>query len=379
MSARLHVLLGAGGVGKTTLAAGFALSLARAGSRVGLLGIDPARRLQSALGVTLQDRAMPVAGWQDPRSLSGETGSLHTALLRPEDCLRRWAEESSHDPEALAQLLRNTFFLALADRLAAAADVLAAIRVAEWAERDSAMTDLVVDTAPGLNAIDFLRRPRALTAFLEGRLIRWLRAIAPSRSRHALTDVLRGGARRTAFGLSRLGGMKLLLELGDFVSLVEAMLERMLERLDRAQKWLRDPSTEILLVTAVRDDAADAARNIASALDAAGLAPRATVLNRTLPDTLATELARVTHREPATSEAPWPREALVVATYARLYIDMQSRVAAAVRPLAPRFVVVPAARGLDEDTRIGALTALGDRLRDGLREAEPRVAVAIAE
>ena len=81
MSARLHVLLGAGGVGKTTLAAGFALSLARAGSRVGLLGIDPARRLQSALGVTLQDRAMPVSGWQDPRSLARETGSLHAALL----------------------------------------------------------------------------------------------------------------------------------------------------------------------------------------------------------------------------------------------------------------------------------------------------------
>ena len=38
MSARLHVLVGSGGVGKTTLSAGYALALARSGRRVGLLG-----------------------------------------------------------------------------------------------------------------------------------------------------------------------------------------------------------------------------------------------------------------------------------------------------------------------------------------------------
>ncbi|MFO0593637.1 MAG: ArsA-related P-loop ATPase [Polyangiaceae bacterium] len=372
MTARLHVLLGAGGVGKTTLAAGYALSLARSGSRVGLLGIDPARRLQGALGVILRDEPLPVTGWEEPAA--PPRGALNAALLRPEDCLRRWAEESASDPAALAELSRNTFFLALADRLAAAADVLAAIRVAEWAERDPAMTDLVVDTAPGLNAIDFLRRPRALTVFLEGRLIRWLRAVAPSRSGGALSDVLRGGARRAVGGLSRLGGTRLILELGDFVSLVEGMLERMLSRLEKAQGWLQDPATEILLVTAVRDDAADAAHKIARALRAAGLAPTSAVLNRALPASLAAELARLTRSDPSENQAPidppWPREAHVIATYARLYIEMQERVAAAVAPLSPRLVIVPAARGLDEDARASALTALGDRLRNGLLAAD---------
>ena len=82
MTPRLHVLLGAGGVGKTTLAAGYALALAREGRRVGLLGIDPARRLQGALGLALPDLEVPVPG--APR--------LQAALLRPTDCLRRWAE-----------------------------------------------------------------------------------------------------------------------------------------------------------------------------------------------------------------------------------------------------------------------------------------------
>ena len=68
MTARLHVLLGAGGVGKTTLAAGYAVALARAGGRVGLLGIDPARRLSGALGLTLADREVVVPAFgRSPR------------------------------------------------------------------------------------------------------------------------------------------------------------------------------------------------------------------------------------------------------------------------------------------------------------------------
>lgn len=368
MSPRLHVLLGAGGVGKTTLAAGYALALARAGGRVGLLGIDPARRLQSALGIALQDVAVRVAlvngSLHAPEDES--VGVLHAALLSPADCLRRWAAETCDDREELERLLGNTFFLALADRLAASADVLAAIRVAEWAESDPGLTDLVVDTAPGQNAIDFLRRPQALTAFLEGRLIRWLRAMAPSHHGGALAGMLRGGARRAVGGISRLGGTRLLLELAEFLSLVEAMLERMLVRLGHVQKWLADGSTEILLVTAVRDDAVTTAQKLAEALHGAGLSPRAVVLNRALPETLAAELSALVGTEASAQPDATIAPEVVLARYARTYIEMQRRVARAVRPLAPAFVVVPAARGLDEGDRIGALTAVGERLRAGL-------------
>ncbi len=361
---RLHVLLGAGGVGKTTLAAGFAVALARAGGRVGLLGIDPARRLQGALGLTLVDAPAPVPGAE----------GLRAALLSPADCLRRWAAETSDDPATLARLQRNTFFVALADRLAASADMLAAIRVAEWAEGDPSLTDLVIDTAPGLNAIDFLKRPQALTAFLEGRLIRGLRALAPAHGGGALAGVLRGGARRAVGGIARLGGTGILLELADFVALVESMLERMLARLESAQRWLRSGSTEILLVTAVRDDAAEGAKKLAEALRDAGLAPRAAVLNRALPEALAEELADIV-RSAGGARAGGPErlapEVAVLAQYARSYIEMQRRVARGIAELAPALVVVPAARGLDEPGRIDALAKVGERLRRGLLDAPP--------
>lgn len=349
MSPRLHVLLGAGGVGKTTLAAGYALALGRAGGRVGLLGIDPARRLQGALGLTLQDLEAPVPG---------AGGHLHAALLRPDESLRRWAAEACPEEEARARLLANPFFLALADRLAASADLLAAIRVAEWAERDPRLTNLVVDTAPGLNALEFLRRPRMLAAFLEGRLVKWLRVLARAPRSGALGGVVRGGARRALSGLVRIGGSGMLLELADFLSLVEGMLERMLERLAHVQRWLADPSTEILLVTAVRDDAALTARLLAEALAEVGLSPTATVVNRALPATLAAELASV----------EVPAEAAGLVRIALAHDAMQRRLIEAVGPLAPRVAVVRSVMGLDEGGRLDALAALGERLREAMGE-----------
>ena len=347
MSAKLHVLLGAGGVGKTTLAAGYALALGRAGARVGVLGIDPSRRLQGALGIELPDVQVLVPN----------AGELRAALLRPEACMRRWAAETCADREEREKLLRNPFFLAVADRLATATDLLAAVRVAEWGERDPQLEDLVVDTAPGLDAIEFLRRPQRLTAFLEGRLVAWLRQLSTTSPQGALRDAVRGGARRVLGGLVRIGGTRMLRELADFVSLAQGLFSQMLARVERMQRWLASSETEILLVTAVRADATHGARQLVDALAGVGLAPTATVLNRAVTPELADELA---------SLGSLPPDAAGLVRYARAYSEVQASVSETLRPLAPRLVHVEAKPGLDAPERVAALAALGERLRRAL-------------
>jgi anion-transporting ArsA/GET3 family ATPase len=343
MTVRLHILLGAGGVGKTTLAAGYALALARRGKRVGLLGIDPARRLQTALGLPLTDLEVPVAG----------AAGLSAALLRPTDCLRRWAKEASPDDARRARLESNAFFLAMADRLAGASDLLAATRMVEWAEHDPSLTDLVVDTAPGLNAVEFLRRPKSLMAFLEGRLVRWLKWLA--RRRGGVMGGLSRGAARVLGGLARIGGTKMLLELADFLLSVEEVLTSMLRRLDAAQAWLSSPDTELVLVTAVRDEAADTAAQLIAELKGVGLKPAVLVVNRALPVGLGRELAPV-------DLATLTPEAQAVVRFARGSAELQARLVEALKSLAVPVKLAPAARGLDAADRLGALERLGDAL-----------------
>lgn len=347
MTARLHVLLGAGGVGKTTLAAGYALALAQQGRRVGLLGIDPARRLQTALSLDLPDLEVPVPG----------APTLEAALLKPAESLRRWAEEACPDPGVRARLVANPFFLALADRLAGASDILAAVRLAEWAEHDPELTDLVVDTAPGFNAVEFLRRPQRLSAFLEGTLVTWLRWFAkgPTGTFGAL---LRGGAQRVLGSLAHVIGGTVLLQLAEFVSLVDGVFARMAQRLAQMQKWLRDPSTEILLVTAVRSDAVVTTREIATAIGSVGLSGSVVVVNRALPPSLGPELE-------ALRDVVLPPEGLAVTRYARAFAQTQAQVVAEVAQLAPRVVIVPGSTGLDTEGRLEALRALGQYLLPG--------------
>lgn len=345
---RLHVFVGAGGVGKTTLAAGYALALARSGKVVGLLGVDPARRLQGALGLTLPDLEVQVP----------HAGQLRAALLRPADCLRRWATESIADPAERERLQHNAFFLALADRLAGASDVLAAVRMAEWAERDPTMTDLVVDTAPGLNAIEFLARPDSLVAFLEGPLVKWLRRLGKGKS-GVLGAIARSGA-RVIGGLARIGGTTMLFELADFLVLVEGVFSKMLTRLERDRAWLRSDATHLLLVTAVREDTVTSVRQLTAALQAISVPARAIIVNRALPTSLATELAPL-------QVARLPPETAAVVRFARGYAELQQRVIASVAPFAPAVAVVPAARGIeDEEARLETLLGLGQHLLSAL-------------
>ncbi len=338
MSARLHVMLGEGGVGKTTLAAGYAIALAARGRNVALLGIDPARRLQSALGLPLGDGAVRV-----PLAAAGE---LHAAVLSPESTLRRWATEGIPRHADRERLLQNKLFAAMADRLATTTDVIAAVRIAEWMEREPAIGDFVVDTAPGRNGLEFLTRPSALVALMKGRLLGWLREP-------------RGLGRRVVRGLSHLGGAPLLAELGELSSFALSAFERVLARLERAEEWVGDPSTEVLLVTAVREDAALQNRALRAALAQAGLAPAAVVVNRALPSALEAEIAGV-------ELAPLDEPARAIVRYARAYSELQSRVLRESSSLVARVVRVSAATGLDGADRLELLGALGDELARAL-------------
>ena len=340
---RLHVLLGAGGVGKTTLAAGYALALADRGGHVGLLGIDPSRRLQDALDVELSDREVPVRGAEH----------LRAAIVHPHQAIERWVLQACAERGAVARLEANPFFAALGDHLATAIDILAAARIAEWVERDAALTDLVVDTAPGIAAVEFLRSPRQVQGLVTGWMLRWLRAVA--RTGDERFRGLRLGARRVLGGLASVVGTRMVIDLADFVAQVRAPLERMLARVEYTERWLRSDAAELLVVTSPRDTAATGAAQVAAALRAEHLPLRAVIVNRTLPGKLAAELDAI---EPPAGSEPF-------IGHARAYASAQADVLAEVSAWAPQVLTLPS-QPAQMEARRPALLELGASLLHGL-------------
>lgn len=347
MTVRLHVMLGDGGVGKTTLAAAYSLALAEEGRNVALLSIDPARRLQSALGL---------ADLRTEVRVATSRGALWAGLLLPDATLRRWATEALEDDAARERLLESRLFRIVADRLATTTDVIAAARIAEWVEQDASLTDFVVDTAPGRNGIELVRRPAALVDLLKERRLDWLRHAQPV-------------GRWLLRALSPISGLDVIAELVGVARSLDQPARSAIARVERAQALLHQPTTAFFLVTAVREDAARGAARLAAALAEEGLAPTAVVVNRTLPLDVGEGLA-------ALDTSALGAEARTVVRYARASAEVQASVLEAAKGIASALITLPAQSGLDEEDRLRSLVALGrvlaQRVHDHERSA-PRV------
>lgn len=364
----LHVFLGAGGVGKTTLSAGFALALARQGRRVGLISIDPARRLKGALGVEeLKESGTEIQTGQS-------VGSLHAAVFNVSECFERWIENEGMNPERRNRLFENKLFRAVVEKFATSTDTFAAVRVVEWSEQQE-FDDIVVDTAPGIHAVDFLSKPDKLLAFLDGKLVEWLKwfvGVDPDK-RSLLHRVVKSGARKILDGLAQIGGKLFLINFGEFLVLLDDVFATMFRRLEGVVKWLRSEKSHFYLVTAVREDAVFVARRLRSELEAVGVSPRMCVVNKSFPESLSVDegfrqlLDAHSARIKAQQQSSHGQQALVhppepFLNYLASYGKLQARVLKEMKSTAACLVQIPLASELDgtESIRLEDLMKLGN-------------------
>ncbi len=194
--ARIIIVTGAGGVGKTTLSAAIGAALARRGIRTLVLTVDPARRLADALGISLND-----GGTNRPTPVPGLPG-LDAVMI---DVTASWeAITRRHsDPDVADRLVDNPYFRAIADRFPAAQSYAAGEQVAEFAQ-SGAWELVVVDTPPAAGGLDFFTAPRRMRDLVGGRLLRWLTGAhipgrrllyrATARPMLRLTDMVLGSA-----------------------------------------------------------------------------------------------------------------------------------------------------------------------------------------
>jgi anion-transporting ArsA/GET3 family ATPase len=261
-SQRIVVVVGTGGVGKTTVAAAAALEAARRGRRVLALTIDPARRLCGALGLDFdlgnEEREASRNAATDLRSEALELpperqkefgirqGSLHVVMLDMKRTFDGLVHRFAENEEVEARIRENPIYQHVSDALAGSSEYAAMEKVFELSE--SGEYDLiVVDTPPSQHALDFLDAPRRLLEFLDSRLVQLLFHPAMAAGRFGFRLFHRTG-QKILRGLERVSGVGFLEDISEFLLAFEEMSDGFRQRAGEVRKLLLGPTSSFLLV-----------------------------------------------------------------------------------------------------------------------------------
>jgi anion-transporting ArsA/GET3 family ATPase len=244
---RLLVVVGAGGVGKTTLAAALGLQSARAGRNTLVMTFDPSLRLKDALGVGEEARERAV------RVKSGTKGSLSVALLDARLTFDRLIRRYAPDDAAAERIFGNRFYRDLAGNLAGILEYMAVERLFEVAA-DGSYDRIILDTPPTRQALDFLEAPDRIVNFLDSGAVRL--ALKPwwDEGGGLKRIPMRIAAKSVEQIVDRVIGVRLLRDMVEFFRAFAPLYDGFRGRATEVRALLRAPDTRFLLVSGPGED-----------------------------------------------------------------------------------------------------------------------------
>ncbi len=239
----LVIVVGGGGVGKTTLAAAIGLASAHSGDDTLVMTFDPSLRLKDTLGVGDEaiDEETPVT--------SGAEGQLWASLLDARTTFDRLIDRYAPDEAAGRRILTNRFYDRLSGNLAGALEYMASERLFEVA--DEGLHDRVVlDTPPTRQAIDFLGAPERIVSFLDSGALRIaLKPWFDDQGKLKATSRLGILGRNVENFLDRMVGLELLRDMAEFFQAFAPLFDGFRERALQVQDLLKSPQTLFVLVS----------------------------------------------------------------------------------------------------------------------------------
>ncbi len=271
MSDHTWVCIGTGGVGKTTISAALAVTLAHQGRRTLVATVDPARRLGDTLGL---------AGLVGPTDVPGHPG---LAALAPDSSAGAHAlieQLLALAPSHRERVQASPLVAALTGGFAGMHELVALV---ELGRLESSFDVTVIDAAPSRHAIDLLALPGRLTEVIDGRAIEWLGELARAslesgggfrarllqRARHWIVRAL----------ASSIGSRTINDALG-LVAFAAAVRPELSTWIGGASQLLSPARARVALVTTARHGAADQVDHLVAALAEVGHKPAVVIVNR---------------------------------------------------------------------------------------------------
>jgi anion-transporting ArsA/GET3 family ATPase len=239
----LVIVVGSGGVGKTTLAAAVAAGSAGAGNNTLVMTFDPSLRLKDSLGVGLE------AAEHVTRVETDTAGALYASLLDARRTFDRLIDRYAPDEEARQRILTNRFYDRLSANLAGVLEYMASERLFEVAHK-GAYDRIILDTPPTRQALDFLGAPARIVGFLDSGALRIaLKPWFDTDGKLKATAKLGILGRNVEGFLDRMVGLELLRDMADFFRAFSPLYEGFRERALEVHDLLRSPETMFLLVS----------------------------------------------------------------------------------------------------------------------------------
>ena len=280
-SKRVIVCAGAGGVGKTTVAAALALSAVREGARTLCITIDPAKRLANSLGIGPAAEQQSIGPeWLSKHGVKARA-SLDVIMLDTKLTFDQLVSGHASSEAAKQRILNNRIYQFVSSSLAGTQSYMAMEKVLQ-VKKDDRYDLIVLDTPPMSHALDFLAAPERLMDAIDSPAVRALVQAFELSGRFSFNLLARGVA-TVMKGVGRITGIGFVEEVAEFVTGLNDLFGGFRERAQEVSAAFRGPEFGYVVVTAPAATALTEAHYFAWRLKELGIRADALVVNRVTP------------------------------------------------------------------------------------------------
>jgi len=281
------ICIGTGGVGKTTMAASFAVGLALEGKKILVLTIDPSMRLAQALGLKA-DGELHRVDLSEVTESKNTKGELWSCVINHqkafEDFIRNASKNIANEDD-INRLLRNKLYQQLSGRLSGSQEFTSLITLYQHVQ--SGQYDLVIlDTPPAQHTWNFLKAPEKIAQLFHEGIANWFRAGDQSSS--LIKKLVNIGTTQVLKALELLTGSEFIKELSMFFKAIQNWQQPLEAYVLNCHRLLISQQTEFVLVTGLDPSRLKEADKLSKEIRTQGYKLTSLIINR-VPGWLSTQ------------------------------------------------------------------------------------------